>query len=96
MHRERNCSGTSGKSNTRVTLCDKIHTKIGLCREREKKGRKKAVNFFEKAHRGFCRKSKNRNLFWVYTAGNGEGFSKEADSTVVLYCELKLATQKSN
>lgn len=35
-------------------------------------------------------------FFWVYTAGNEEGFKKGADSTVILYCELELATQKSN
>lgn len=57
-----------------LTLCDKINTKIRLCREREKKGRKRGLNSFGKAHRGFCRKSKNRNLFWVYTAENEEGF----------------------
>jgi len=83
-----------GKSNTMVTLCDKIHTKLRLCREQEKKGRKRDVNSFEKAHRGFHRKSKNRNLLWEDTVGNEEGFKKEL---IQQYnCELELATQKSN
>lgn len=50
----------------------------------------------EKAHRGFHGKRKNRNLFWEDTAGNEEGFERRADSTVVLVCELEVATQKSN
>lgn len=75
-----------------VTHHNKIHKKMRLCRAQEKRGGRD-VNFFEKAHTGFHRKSKNRNLFGENTVGNEEGYLKRADSTVVLYCELELVTQ---
>lgn len=97
MSRERSCSGTSGKSDTKITLCDKIHKNM-TTQGTEKKGRKRDINSFEKAHRGFHRKNKNRSLFWEDTVWNEEDFKQSwFNGSFVLwigirYSEVQLKT----
>lgn len=76
MCRERSCSGTSGKSSTTVTLCDKIHTKIWLRREQEKRGGRETFILLRKHTEDSIGKARTETSFGKIQLGMKKDFKK--------------------
>lgn len=98
MRGERSCSGTSGKSNTMVTLCDKIRTKIWLCREQEKRGGRETLILLRKHTEDSIGKVRTETSFGRIQLGMKKDLKKSwFNSSFVLwigisYSEVQLKT----